>query len=58
VVDLAALLPYGKQGRRFDDLSAEDIVALCIYRGGPHANLETYVRGKCVYRAGEGTAAA
>ncbi len=51
VVDLAALLPYGKQGRRFDDLNAEDILALCIYRGGPHANLETYVRGKCVYRA-------
>jgi guanine deaminase len=53
VLDLAAVLPYGKQGRRFDDLSTEDIVALCIYRGGPHANLETYVRGKCVYRASE-----
>ncbi|HEX7517542.1 MAG TPA: guanine deaminase [Chthoniobacterales bacterium] len=58
VVDLAALLPYGKQGRRFDDLSTEDILALCIYRGGPHANLETYVRGKCVYRAPEQTARA
>ncbi len=56
VVDLAALLPYGKQGRRFDDLTPEDILALCIYRGGPHANLETYVRGKCVYRAPETTA--
>jgi guanine deaminase len=53
VVDLAALLPYGKQGRRLDDLSTEDILALCIYRGGPQANLETYVRGKCVYRAPE-----
>jgi guanine deaminase len=53
VVDLAALLPYGKQGRRFDDLSTEDILALCIYRGGPHSNLETYVRGRCVYRAPE-----
>lgn len=53
VVDLATVLPYGKQGQRFDDLSTEDIVALCIYRGGPHANLETYVRGKCVYRASE-----
>ena len=51
VVDLAVLLPYGKQGRRFDDLSAEDVLALCIYRGGPHAHLETYVRGKSVYRA-------
>ena len=53
VVDLAALLPYGKQGRGFDDLSTEDILALCIYRGGPRANLATYVRGKCVYRAPE-----
>ena len=53
VVDLAALLPYGKQGQRFDDLTTEDILALCIYRGGPHATLETYVRGKCVYRAPE-----
>jgi guanine deaminase len=55
VVDLTAVLPYGKQGRRFDDLSTEDIVALCIYRAGPHANLATYVRGKCVYRASETT---
>jgi guanine deaminase len=53
VVDLAALLPYGNQGKRIDDLTTEDILALCIYRGGPHSNLETYVRGKCVYRAPE-----
>lgn len=51
VVDLAALFPYGKIGLRLDDLSTEDILALCIYRGGPHATLETYVRGNCVYRA-------
>jgi len=53
VVDLAALLPYGNQGKRIDDLTTEDILALCIYRGGPHATLETYVRGNCVYRAPE-----
>jgi guanine deaminase len=51
VVDLAALFPYGKTGLHLDDLSTEDILALCIYRGGPHATLETYVRGKRVYRA-------
>jgi guanine deaminase len=51
VVDLPALLPYGKNGERFDDLSTEDILALCIYRGKPEATLETYVGGKCVYRA-------
>jgi guanine deaminase len=51
IVDLTALLPYGKQRQRLDDLSAEDVLALCIYRGGPHATLETYVRGRSVYRA-------
>src|ERR1043165_6979560 len=51
VVDLAPLLPYGKNGGNFGDLSTEDILALCIYRGNPQATLETYVRGNCVYRA-------
>jgi guanine deaminase len=51
VVDLPTLMPYGNTGARLDDLSPEDILALCIYRGGPHATLETYVRGNCVYRA-------
>jgi guanine deaminase len=51
VVDLAALLPYGDMGAPFADLTVEDVLALCIYRGGPHATLETYVRGKCVYQA-------
>jgi guanine deaminase len=52
VIDLATLSPYGKNsGARLGDLSTEDILALCIYRGNPHGTLETYVRGKCVYRA-------
>jgi guanine deaminase len=51
VVDLTALLPYPKDRDALGELSAEDALALCIYRGGPQANLETYVRGKCVYRA-------
>ena len=33
------------------ELAPEDIVALCIYRGGPQANLETYVRGNRIYQA-------
>lgn len=53
VVDLAAILPYRNSQRSLGDLSTEDILALCIYRGGPHANLETYVRGKCVYSASQ-----
>jgi len=51
VVDLASMLPYA--GERVGDLSKEDILALCVYRGGPHATLETYVRGRCVYRRPE-----
>jgi len=50
VVDLPALLPYGNKNHYLDDLSAEDVLALCIYRGGPHATVESYVRGRCVYR--------
>lgn len=51
VVDLARLAPYGKTGNSPDALSVEDAVALCVYRGGPHATVATYVRGKCVYQA-------
>ena len=49
VVNLSATQPYPGQG--ISHLSAEDVLALCIYRGGSHANLETYVRGKCIYSA-------
>jgi guanine deaminase len=51
VVNLARLAPYGKTGNSPDALSVEDAVALCVYRGGPHATVATYVRGKCVYQA-------
>jgi guanine deaminase len=51
VVDLSALLPYPKNQEVLAELAPEDVVALCIYRGGPHGNLETYVRGKCIYQA-------
>lgn len=57
VVDLAALLPYGTGRHPVSELSKEDVLALCIYRGGPHATLETYVRGRCVYRRSEAEAA-
>ena len=51
VIDIAALLPYPQNRNAMAGLTAEDILALCIYRGGPTANLETYVRGKCIYQA-------
>jgi guanine deaminase len=53
VIDLDALLPYGKDRQRVSDLSKDDIVALCVYRGGPHATRETFVRGRSVYRASD-----
>jgi guanine deaminase len=51
VIDLAALAPYPSDNQALERLSTEDALALCIYRGNAHANLETYVRGKCVYQA-------
>jgi guanine deaminase len=50
VVDLATLLPYANHNG-VAKLAPEDVVALCIYRGGPQANLETYVRGRRIYQA-------
>ena len=51
VIDIAKLLPYPQNRNAMAGLTAEDILALCIYRAGPEANLETYVRGKCIYQA-------
>src|SRR4051794_6635169 len=56
VVDLPALLPY-QNSNGLSKLGPEDIVALRIYRAGPQAILETYVRGRCIYRAGRIAAA-
>lgn len=52
VVDLAALAPYPKDRQSIAQLSPDDAVALCIYRGGPTATVQTYVRGKLVYGRG------
>ncbi|MGB8169459.1 MAG: guanine deaminase [Chthoniobacteraceae bacterium] len=51
IMDFGALLPYRRGAKGVNDLTAEDIVSLCIYRGGPEAVLETFVRGQSVYRA-------
>lgn len=53
VMEIGALLPYRRDSRAEADLSAEDILSLCVYRGGPHAVLETFVRGRSIYRAPE-----
>lgn len=51
VIDYGALLPYRKSSKV--DLTAEDVLSLCIYRGGPDAVIETFVRGQSVFRAPE-----
>jgi guanine deaminase len=57
VIDPAALLPHRKASKgpntagQLSDLSAEDLLTLCIYRGGPHALIETFVRGRSLHRA-------
>ncbi|EDY17482.1 amidohydrolase [Chthoniobacter flavus Ellin428] len=53
LMDFGALLPYRQNAKNAADLTAEDIVSLCIYRGGPPAVLETFVRGRSIYRAPE-----
>ena len=49
LIDLRALLPYPEERQALDDISAEDAVALCVYRGAAQATAATYVRGRCVY---------
>jgi guanine deaminase len=53
VMDLEKLLPYRRNQRPAMDLSAEDLVALAVYRGGHHAVIRTYVRGREVHRTAE-----
>ncbi|MEK0451582.1 MAG: hypothetical protein RL088_3850 [Verrucomicrobiota bacterium] len=51
VMDIGAMLPYRGSATKPDELSPEDVLSLCVYRGGPHAVLETFVRGRSVYRS-------
>lgn len=51
VLDLAAALPYRDRGNIHADLSPEEVITLLVYRGGPAAVVETFVRGASVYRA-------
>jgi guanine deaminase len=50
-MNFGALLPYRQSSKTVADLTAQDILSLCIYRGGPHAVVETFVRGQSVHRA-------
>jgi guanine deaminase len=49
VMDVSTLLPYHGSATKFEEVTPDDILALCIYRGGPHAVLETFVRGRSVW---------
>jgi guanine deaminase len=47
LVDLSRITPYNRDA----GLAAEEVVALCIYRGDIVGTAATYVRGRCVYEA-------
>lgn len=51
VLDIAHALPYGARGNVHCDLSAEEVITMLVYRGGPQTVVETFVRGASVYRA-------
>jgi guanine deaminase len=51
VVDLSAVSPYATDQQKLENLSTEDVLALCIYRGNAQATVQTYVRGQRVYEA-------
>jgi len=51
VMDLAPLMPYGREGNVAPPTEPADIVALCVYRGGPEAVVRIYVRGREISRA-------
>lgn len=51
VLDLASITPYGRRINPHAHLTAEDVIALLVYRGGPSVVVETLVRGYSVYRA-------
>ena len=50
LIDVGATMPYADVQTSNDGLSPEDIIAMCIYRGGPQATVEAFVRGKSVYQ--------
>ena len=45
VLDPAAVAPYGDAA----GLDPRELVALCVYRGGPQATVAAFVRGQAVY---------
>jgi guanine deaminase len=53
VMDLTMLQPYRGSAMKVEELTPEDVLNLCVYRGGPHAVLESFVRGRSVYRSSQ-----
>ena len=53
VVDITSLLPYHKLAKSEPEMAPEDLLALCIYRGNASHIVETFVRGRSIYRAPE-----
>lgn len=51
VLDLASITPYGRKTNPHASLSVEDVITLLVHRGHSSAVVETFVRGRSIYRA-------
>lgn len=54
VIDLARILPTRIRTNPHAAMSADEIVSLLVYRGGPGTVLETLVRGRAVHHSPDG----
>ncbi len=54
VLDPAAVVPYGDAAQ----IEPQELVTLCVYRGGPQATVATFVRGRVVYAQTAGSLSA
>lgn len=51
VLDLASITPYGRKTNAHASLAMEDVITLLVHRGHPSTVVETFVRGRSIYRA-------
>ncbi len=54
VLDLARILPTRIRTNPHAAMSADEIISLLVYRGGPGTVLETLVRGRAVHHSPDG----
>lgn len=55
ILDPSRIMPFGRETHWDADMSGEQILSLLVYRGDDRAVVETFVRGRSVYRAPDPT---